>query len=98
MEVGDHPSLVCFNIHSHLGGEMGETSGMRHFWTKLVCYSPRFRRWDRGSGVLWDKIRSGNARETRDHSSVGHFNIHGYLSGKWGNNLNGVFSGQIDRL
>ncbi|PHU16710.1 hypothetical protein BC332_12405 [Capsicum chinense] len=39
------------------------------FWVKLVCYSPRFLCWARGSGVLWAENQLGHAREVGDHPS-----------------------------
>ncbi|PHT37198.1 hypothetical protein CQW23_24898 [Capsicum baccatum] len=36
-EVGDRPSVVCFNIRGYLGGQTGETARMAHFQGQNRC-------------------------------------------------------------
>ena len=55
-----------------------------------MCYSPRFRGWAWGLGVMWAKNRPGHAREVEDHPSVVNLNFCGHLGGQTGEKVRTV--------
>ncbi|KAF3670190.1 hypothetical protein FXO37_08687 [Capsicum annuum] len=64
------------------GVQTGKMVLTGHFWAKSVCYSPQFRGWARGPGVLWVKSQPGHASEVGDHSSVVCLSFCGHLVGQ----------------
>ncbi|KAF3637721.1 glycoalkaloid metabolism 1 precursor [Capsicum annuum] len=50
-EAEEWPNITSLGGRGNLDCQTGETVQMGHFWAKLVCYSPRFQRWDGGPGV-----------------------------------------------
>ncbi|KAF3616417.1 hypothetical protein FXO37_35075 [Capsicum annuum] len=66
------------------GGQTGETMRTGCVRAKSVCYSPWFRGWARGLGVLWFENQLGLARVVGDHPSVVCPIFYGHLGGQTG--------------